>query len=175
MIRGFYIGRFQPYHDGHHRVIGQIAKEVDELVVGVGSADQSHTPRNPFTAGERMMMITKCLTDFDLVTYVVPIEDINRNSVWVSHVESMSPRFDVAYSNNPLVIQLFKESGVEVRQSPMFERDVLKGSKIREKMLEDDGWDDYLPEPVVSVIDEINGIERLQRIGDTDGAEGPEW
>lgn len=172
-MRGFYIGRFQPYHDGHHRVVGQIATEVDELVVGIGSADQSHTPRNPFTAGERIMMITKCVSDFDLVTYVVPIEDINRNSVWVSHVESMSPRFDVAYSNNPLVIQLFEEAGVEVRQSPMFERDVLKGSKIRERMLEDDGWDDYLPDRVVSVIEEIDGIERLQRIGDTDGFEAP--
>ncbi|MFB6112674.1 MAG: nicotinamide-nucleotide adenylyltransferase [Halodesulfurarchaeum sp.] len=168
-MRGFYIGRFQPYHDGHHRVIDQIATEVDELVVGIGSADQSHTPRNPFTAGERIMMITKCLTDFDLVTYVVPIEDINRNAVWVSHVESMSPRFDVAYSNNPLVIQLFAEAGVEVRQSPMFERDVLKGSKIRKKMLKDEGWESLVPDSVVSVIEEIDGIGRIQRVGDTDG------
>ena len=169
MIRGFYIGRFQPYHNGHHRVIEQIAAEVDELVVGIGSADQSHTMRNPFTAGERIMMITKCLAEFDLVTYVVPIEDINRNSVWVSHVTSMSPRFDIAYSNNPLVIQLFEESEIEVRQSPMFDRDVLKGSKIREKMHRDQGWRKLLPEAVVDTIEEIRGIERLQRIGDSDG------
>jgi nicotinamide-nucleotide adenylyltransferase len=168
MNRGFYIGRFQPYHNGHQQVIEEIVTEVDELVVGIGSADQSHTERNPFTAGERIMMITKCVEDLDVVTYVVPIEDINRNSVWVSHLESMSPRFDVAYSNNPLVIQLFEESGTEVRQSPMFERDVLKGSKIRKKMVADDGWRELLPQQVVDTIEEINGIGRIQRVGDTD-------
>lgn len=168
MTRGFYIGRFQPYHNGHQQVIEEIVTEVDELVVGIGSADQSHNERNPFTAGERIMMITKCVKDLDVVTYVVPIEDINRNSVWVSHLESMSPRFDVAYSNNPLVIQLFEESGTEVRQSPMFDRDVLKGSKIRKKMVADDGWRELLPLPVVDTIREINGIERIQRVGDTD-------
>jgi nicotinamide-nucleotide adenylyltransferase len=168
MTRGFYIGRFQPYHNGHQQVIEEIVTEVDELVIGIGSADQSHTERNPFTAGERIMMITKSLKDLDVVTYVVPIEDINRNSVWVSHLESMSPRFDVAYSNNPLVIQLFEESGTEVRQSPMFERDVLKGSKIRKKMVADEGWRPLLPEPVVDTVEEIDGIERIQRVGDTD-------
>ncbi|MFB6124689.1 MAG: nicotinamide-nucleotide adenylyltransferase [Halanaeroarchaeum sp.] len=168
MTRGFYIGRFQPYHNGHRQVIAEIVSEVDELVIGIGSADRSHTLRNPFTAGERIMMITKSLTDVDVVTYVVPIEDINRNSVWVSHVESMSPRFDVAFSNNPLVIQLFQEAGIEVRQSPMFERDVLKGSKIREKMVEGEPWRHLLPEPVVDTIEEIRGIERIQQVGATD-------
>ncbi|MFB6135089.1 MAG: nicotinamide-nucleotide adenylyltransferase [Halanaeroarchaeum sp.] len=171
MTRGFYIGRFQPYHNGHQQVIEEIVSEVDELVIGIGSADRSHTMRNPFTAGERIMMITKSLADLDeVVTYVVPIEDINRNSVWVSHVESMSPRFDVAFSNNPLVIQLFEEAGTEVRQSPMFERDLLKGSKIREKMIRDAEWEQFLPEPVVQTIEEIDGIGRIQRVGDTDSA-----
>ena len=169
MSRGIYIGRFQPYHNGHQQVIEEIITDVDELVIGIGSADQSHTQRNPFTAGERIMMITKSLADLDdVVTYVVPVEDINRNSVWVSHLESMSPRFDVAYSNNPLVIQLFEEAGTEVRQSPMFDRDVLKGSKIRKKMVADEGWRSLLPEPVVETIEEIDGIERIQRVGDTD-------
>ncbi len=58
-MRGFYIGRFQPYHNGHHSMVERIADEVDELVLGIGSADDSHTTHDPFTAGERIMMITK--------------------------------------------------------------------------------------------------------------------
>ena len=177
-MRGFYIGRFQPYHDGHHRMVTEIADEVDELVLGIGSAGDSHTPRNPFTAGERVMMVTKSVVDLDLTTYVVPIEDLDRNSVWVSHVQSMSPAFDIAYSNNPLVIQLFSEAGVEVRQSPMFNRDVLEGAELRARMIEGGDWRSLVPAAVVDVIEEIGGIERIQRISATDatddGAGDPE-
>ncbi len=167
-MRGFYIGRFQPYHNGHHHMVEEIAKQVDELVLGIGSAGDSHSPRNPFTAGERVMMLTKSVAEFDMTTYVVPIEDLERNSVWVSHVESMSPAFDVAFSNNPLVVQLFNEAGVEVRQSPMFRREVLEGTELRQRMIEGDEWRDLVPEPVIDVIDEIDGIERIQRVSDTD-------
>jgi nicotinamide-nucleotide adenylyltransferase len=171
-MRGFYIGRFQPYHDGHHRMVADIVSEVDELVLGVGSADASHTEQNPFTAGERVMMITKSLAEFDLTTYVVPIEDLDRNSVWVSHVRSMSPAFEVAYSNNPLVIRLFEEAGVEVRQSPMFNRDVLVGAELRERMIEGGAWRSLVPEPVVAVIEEVNGVERLRDVSRTDADDG---
>lgn len=168
MTRGFYIGRFQPYHNGHHSMVEQIAEDVDELILGIGSAGDSHTTRNPFTAGERSMMITKSLVDYDLVTYAVPIEDLERNSVWVSHVQSMCPTFDVAYSNNPLVIQLFHEAGFEVKQSPMFNRDVLEGTEVRERMITGGDWQTLVPDAVVEVIDEIDGIERIQMVSDSD-------
>ncbi|WP_254528888.1 nicotinamide-nucleotide adenylyltransferase [Natrinema gelatinilyticum] len=168
MTRGFYIGRFQPFHNGHLSMVEQIAEDVDELVLGIGSADDSHTGRNPFTAGERIMMITKSLVDYDLVTYAVPIEDLERNSVWVSHIQSMSPDFDVAYSNNPLVIQLFREAGIEIRQSPMFNRDVLEGTEVRERMINGDDWQTLVPKAVVEVVEEMNGIERIQMVSDTD-------
>ena len=171
MIRGFYIGRFQPYHEGHHRMVERITEDVDELVLGVGSADGSHTTHDPFTAGERIMMITKALAGFDLVTYVVPIEDIDRNSVWVSHVTSMCPRFDVAYSNNPLVIQLFEEAGVPVRQSPMFHREVLEGTQIRERMIAGENWQELVPNVVAETIEGIDGVSRLQHLDDNDGVD----
>jgi nicotinamide-nucleotide adenylyltransferase len=168
MVRGFYIGRFQPYHEGHHAMIDRICEHVDELVVGIGSADQSHTARNPFTAGERIMMITKALGEFEMTTYAVPIEDLNRNSVWVSHVQSMSPRFEVAFSNNPLVVRLFEEAGIEVRQSPMFQREEFEGTEIRARMSANDDWDSLVPETVVEVIEEIEGVDRIQQITATD-------
>ena len=168
MTRGFYIGRFQPYHNGHHHVIEQIAEQVDELVVGIGSAGDSHKRDDPFTAGERVMMLTRALVDLDLVTYVVPIEDLDRNSVWVSHVQSMCPRFDVAFSNNPLVVQLFAEADFEVRQVPMHNREVLEGTEIRNRMVEDERWERLVPGAVVEVVEEIDGIERIQRVSETD-------
>jgi nicotinamide-nucleotide adenylyltransferase len=169
MRRGFYIGRFQPYHEGHHTMVERIADEVDELVLGIGSADVSHTTHDPFTAGERITMITRALADLDLVTYVVPLEDIDRNAVWVSHVEAMCPDFDIAYSNNPLVIQLFGERGVPVRQSPMFHREVLEGTQIRERMIAGEDWYELVPDVVAEIIAELDGAERLRQLDGSDG------
>jgi len=167
-MRGFYIGRYQPFHNGHRHMVEEIAAEVDELVLGIGSAGDSHTTRNPFTAGERVMMVTKAVEALDITTYVVPIEDLDRNSVWVSHVQSMTPRFDVAYSNNPLVVRLFEEAGVEVRGSPMFRRDVLEGTELRERIIHRRDWQELVPETVIRVIEEVDGVERIRRIAETD-------
>jgi len=168
-MRGFYIGRFQPYHDGHHHMVREIAGEVDELVLAIGSAGDSHTTRNPFTAGERVTMVAKAVRELDVLTYTVPIEDLERNAVWVGHVQSMVPPFEVAYSNNQLVVRLFEEAGVEVRQSPMFRRDVLKGAELRQRMIDDREWRPHLPDPTVGVIEAVDGVERLRRIGQSDG------
>jgi nicotinamide-nucleotide adenylyltransferase len=171
-MRGFYIGRFQPYHDGHHQMVEAIAGEVDELILGIGSAGDSHTVHDPFTAGERIMMLTKALESVDARTYPVPIEDLDRNAVWVSHVQSMSPSFDVAYSNNPLVIQLFGEAGIEVRQSPMFNREVLEGTEVRQRMIEGGPWRELVPAAVADVIDEIDGVSRIRQVATTDAPGG---
>jgi nicotinamide-nucleotide adenylyltransferase len=163
-MRGLYIGRFQPYHLGHEAVIRKIAEEVDEVVIVVGSAQESHTPENPFTAGERMDMIYAALGEMRRRCYVMPLQDIKRNAVWVSHIKSMAPRFDVVYSNNPLVAELFTEAGIEVRRSPMYQRSLYSGTVIRRLMLEGGDWRSLVPKAVASVIDEIGGALRLRDI-----------
>jgi nicotinamide-nucleotide adenylyltransferase len=164
MKRGFYIGRFQPYHNGHQSVLEHIAHEVDEIVIGIGSAQLSHLTDNPFTAGERVLMITRALSSLNCPFYVLPIEDIQRNALWVAHVRSMTPPFDLCYSSNPLVMQLFKEAGIKVQSPEMYERDILSGTGIRRRMLNDEPWKDLVPPEVIQVLHEIDGVGRLRQI-----------
>jgi len=168
MRRGFYIGRFQPYHNGHQSVLEHIADEVDEIVIGIGSAQLSHLADNPFTAGERVLMITRALASLGCPIYVIPIEDIRRNALWVSHVQSMTPPFDLCYSSNPLVVQLFKEAGITVQSPAMYERETLSGTAIRTRMLNGVPWKNLVPPAVVKVLKEIDGVERLRQISKTD-------
>jgi nicotinamide-nucleotide adenylyltransferase len=165
-MRGLYVGRFQPFHRGHEMVVDEISDDVDEVVVAVGSAQMSHTLRNPFTAGERVSMITKTLEDRDTTVYAIPVEDLNRNAVWTTHVRSMCPPFDVVYSNNPLIVRLFEEEGTEVRENVLFERDRFSGSEIRSRMLEEGNWRSLVPDEVEDVVDEVKGVQRLR---DLDG------
>ncbi len=157
---------------GHHEVIKDILNQVDELIIGIGSAQESHTLENPFTAGERILMVSKALDEIDKElrkrVYIIPLEDIYRNALWVSHVCSMVPPFDVVFSNNPLVIRLFKEAGFEVRTTIMYNREFLQGKEIRKMMINGGEWEKYVPKAVADVIKEIGGVERLKEIARDD-------
>jgi len=169
--RAFYIGRFQPYHLGHHNVIRTLIKEVEELIIGVGSAQKSHTITDPFTAGERVMMISKAVSEFNIPFYVIPIEDVEYNSVWVSHVKAMVPPFSVVFSNNPLVERLFYEAGTPVRNLPLFQRKMYSGTEIRRRMIKGDEWESLVPRCVADIIHSIRGVERIRKLAQSDKSE----
>lgn len=168
MKRGLYVGRFQPFHNGHKAVIDLLCNEVDELIIGIGSAQMSHDIRHPFTAGERVLMIQRVLADAKIPVYIIPLEDIKRNALWVAHVVSMVPPFDVVYTSNPLVIRLFTEAGFRVESPPMYQRQELSGTAIRQKMLEGDEWKQYVPEKAAAVIESVGGVARIRDISRTD-------
>jgi nicotinamide-nucleotide adenylyltransferase len=170
MRRGLFLGRFQPYHNGHQALIDHIVRdrEVAELVIAVGSAQWSHTARDPFTAGERIMMINKALAGIAMPTYVLPIEDIERNALYVSHICSLTPPFQIVYSNNALVQRLFAEAGLAVRPLPFFNRQHYEGTRIRALMIQGEEWRRCVPPAVCEVLEEISGVERLRQIAQTD-------
>ncbi|MEM0449194.1 MAG: nicotinamide-nucleotide adenylyltransferase [Methanomassiliicoccales archaeon] len=160
------IGRFQPFHKGHLEVIRSIVDECHSIIVGIGSAQLSHTCENPFTAGERHLMISRSLRAAAIAEYsIVPIMDINRYAVWVAHVVSLVPPFHVVYSNNPLTRRLFSEAGYEVRASPLFNRKLYSGTEVRRRMLSGESWEELVPQAVVEVVNEINGVERIRELG----------
>jgi nicotinamide-nucleotide adenylyltransferase len=166
---GLIIGRFQPFHKGHLSVIKKIAKECEALIVGIGSAQYSHILENPFTAGERYLMISKTLANEKISNYyIVPIEDVNRYDIWVSHVEALAPKFEVVYTNNPLTKQLFLERGYKVKSMPLYDRRAYSGREIRKRMLKNEGWEDLVPEEVVQIIKELKGVERIKTLAKTD-------
>lgn len=171
-MRGLVIGRFQPFHLGHQYLINHIDEEVDEVIVGIGSAGQSHSLKNPFTSGERVHLVQDSLDELDTKTYLIPIADIERDAMWVKHIEILCPAFDVVYSNNPFVERLFEEEGYEVRGTPLHNREEYCGSEIRRRMLDGEDWEHLVPDPVVEAIEEIDGVERLRKIDETDEPTG---
>lgn len=166
-MRGLLVGRMQPVHQGHLQVIKRILDEVDEVIIGIGSAQLSHTIKDPFTAGERVMMLTKSLAENGISAssyYIIPVQDIECNSLWVAHMEMLTPPFEHVYSGNPLVQRLFMEKGYQVTVPPLFNREVYSGTEVRRRMLANEDWENLLPESVVEVIREIDGIGRIHHL-----------
>lgn len=60
-----FIGRFQPFHNGHKRVIDRAFDLADNVLVLVGSSNRSRSERNPFTFQERSDMIESVYQPFN--------------------------------------------------------------------------------------------------------------
>ncbi|MFO8050687.1 MAG: nicotinamide-nucleotide adenylyltransferase [Thermoplasmatota archaeon] len=165
-MRGIFIGRFQPFHKGHLSIIEEALGVVDELVIGIGSAESSFTEKDPFTAGERIEMLRAVIRKryWQDRIILVPIRDVNRYSIWVSHVVSLSPRIDVVFSNNPLTVTLFKEAGYKVTSTKLVERENYSGIGIRKRIAEGVEWEHLVPEPVSSVILSLEGDKRIKNL-----------
>jgi len=56
---GLYVGRFQPMHRGHESIIRKALKICDIVIVAIGSSQEEHTERNPFSVSLRAEMIKK--------------------------------------------------------------------------------------------------------------------
>jgi nicotinamide-nucleotide adenylyltransferase len=165
-MRGLFVGRFQPFHNGHVSIVKEAMEQVDELVLVIGSAEISYTQKDPFTAGERVEMILRSMRSMghgDEIS-IIPVRDVNRYSIWVDHVTSYTPRIDIVFSNNDLTRMLFKEKGFEVRETPLVDRSLLSGTVIRKRIAGDLGWKELVPEDVYDHIISIDGVKRIKRI-----------
>jgi nicotinamide-nucleotide adenylyltransferase len=169
--RGLYVGRFQPFHLGHLEAIQDVLKEVDELVIVIGSAQYSHNIHNPVTAGERLVMIRQALQEADVDSsrlWIVPVPDVHLHMLWVSALEGYTPKFNVVYSNEPLTRRLFMEAGYTVKSIRFFQRKVYTSTLVREKMLAGESWTKLVPKSVADFINEIDGVNRLRDLARTD-------
>jgi len=167
MTTALLIGRFQPFHNGHLEVVKKILGECEGIIIAIGSSQYSHTKENPFTGGERLSMISEALADEDIPRHkytVIPLPDVNNNSLWVSHVKAFCPHFDVVYTQNLLSKRLFEEANITVRGQPMFDRHKYSGTEIREQMINEEGWESHVPKGVAKVIKKVGGVQRLKSV-----------
>jgi nicotinamide-nucleotide adenylyltransferase len=165
-LRGLVVGRFQPLHNGHLAVIREVLGACDDIVVVIGSAEDSHTEENPFTAGERYQMLISSLAPNELGrTFIVPIRDVHRYSVWVNHVESYVPPFDVVFSNSDLTRSLFSEAGYEVRKTKAYNPKMYSATEVRRRIVSGERWENLVPEPVAQILVSLDAKQRLLDAG----------
>lgn len=145
-------------------MIKDIAKNY-HLIIVIGSAQESFTVENPFTAGERYEMIYSSLKEKSIENFsIIPIIDVNRYSIWVSHLVSLLPKFDVVFSNNELTRTLFKNANYEVRGTKIYDKEKYAGKEIRRRILNEEEWEELVPKAVVRLIREFRGVERIRKL-----------
>lgn len=158
-----YIGRFQPLHYGHMSAIRQIneAQDVGQFIVGIGSSQYKGYLYHPFPADLREQMLRESIRKSKPYD-IVHIPDIHDYPKWVTYVESLCPKFDVVYSENGTVKDLFQQKGYEVRQ--ILYESTISATKIRELMIKGGNWQVLVPPSVNDILEQTQGAGRLHEI-----------
>ena len=78
---GLICGRFSPIHKGHQLIINTSIEKCNKTLIFVGSAQESGTLRNPFSADFRI----------DLLRKVYP----NKNEVQIEKLDDMTNEYDI--------------------------------------------------------------------------------
>jgi nicotinamide-nucleotide adenylyltransferase len=171
--RGLMLGRFQPFHKGHLALTKQILSECDELLIIIGSAQFNFIDKDPFSAGERVLMIHEALKEagVDLSRcYIIPVANDENNARWLAYLRSMVPPFDVLYSGNDFVKHLTRsqDSSIVIEDPVFAEINEYNGTNIRRLMQEGKPWEHLVPPAVAKVIQQVGGIVRINMLARSD-------
>ena len=172
-MTGLIVGRFQPFHRGHLAVVSDLRRAHPEspLLLAIGSAQESFTSENPFTAGERVEMIQRALAEAHIDRCLpIPVADLHQHAQWVAYLRGLLPPFEVVYTNNPLTRLLFERERIRVESPPFVDRERYQGVTVRHRLAHGQSWQELVPPAVASYLDEIGAPERVRRIAERDAA-----
>ncbi len=107
------------------------------------------------------MVLSSLTKDERSKVFIVPIRDVNRYSVWVGHLESYLPPFDIVFSNSRLTQSLFRQAGYEVETTKAYNPKSYSATEIRRRIIDGEKWAHLVPEPVARLVEGMDGRERL--------------
>ena len=163
MKRALFIGRFQPFHNGHLHVAKSLSEKFDELIIGIGSSQEKNTPKNPFSYNERKKMISKALTKNKIQNLkIYPIPDLYDDYKWTNYIIKSLPKFDIAYSGNEWTIKCFRKHKIKAHKIKLLRG--ISSTAIREMISNDKKWSKLVPKEVMVNIKKIKGVERIHRL-----------
>lgn len=162
MITGLFIGRFQPFHNGHVDAIKYVLEHCDKVLIVVGSSDKEYEEDNPFSVEERETMIREGLEENNIKNYeIITLPDYSSDSKWRKEIRKLE--FDVVFSNSNWVKDCLKND-YEIFEIPI--RVNVNAAMVRRKMYLDGDWEELVPKAVAEYIKEINGVERVKKLVD---------
>lgn len=140
-----FIGRFQPFHKGHHKTVEKYKEEFETLKIVVGSSNKSRTKKNPLKFEERKKLIEECHQ-----LKIIPLEDEDRGEEgykdWTKKLVKKT-NADVVITRNNLVQELIKKyTDARIQKQKLYMPKKCSGTKIRKKIRQGKEWQNLVPE-----------------------------
>lgn len=159
-----FIGRFQPFHNGHLSVLKGMVKVSDKVLIGIGSSEKSGTADDPFSSVERREMIQRALQEVNVIPMYdvafVDLPDMEEDEVWAKMcLELCENKITKVWTGNEWTKKCFENTGVEIQN--IKEVPGISATEIRQKMMKGESWEDMVPGPVSDYIKDIDGVSRI--------------
>lgn len=173
---GFVIGRFQHIHNSHVKMIDTALQSCDQVILMIGSSQESGTERNPFNLYTRMNLIREVfaheIEDCSLLlahTDDMTHEDdhstawgdfvLRKINMWRAHYGIQHEVDCFIYGNDEERSAWFNPKDIEKVSHIILSRqaDNLSATNVRKLLLEDDRseWKKQTPIPIHSKYKEL--------------------
>lgn len=171
-----FIGRFQPFHNGHKSVVDLALKHSQKVAIILGSHNRPRNARNPLTTQERVEMISAVYPaeiKSGRISFVPQVDHTYNMDRWIAGVQSaVSTVAFTPYTPDPVKIGLIGHakdaSSFYMKSFPTWgsiEAPNLSGlnaTHIRDRLFAGQDISEFLPEPVDKLLkgysDRLKGI-----------------
>ena len=146
-----FVGRFQPFHNGHLKVVKWIIEKYGKILIVIGSIQENRTEKNPLTFEERKKMIKSVFLEKDIKNFkIVGVSDNIEDSLWIKNVlREIKEKDIIVYTMNSWTRECFEKAGINVCQHPLIED--LSATKVRRRIRKKQEWKSLLPSPLKNI------------------------
>ncbi len=159
--KAVFVGRFQPFHNGHLEAINWILKQAGEVSIVIGSIQEFGQMNNPLDYKERREMVEAALKEAEIKNYkIFGLPDFRNNVAWskkLLEITGLESGQTVLVSLNDWARDCAQEIGIEVADQPVF-FDNLSATQVRDMMKADFVWDNLVPKSVAEYLKD-NGLD----------------
>ncbi len=167
-MKAGFLGRFQPFHLGHHNVVEEEKAKYEDFTVIVGSPERSRTERNPLSFEERKKLIKACF-DVEIIGLEDTEEDPQNsdpestaNERWAQLFEQKG--FSKVISGNDKVKEIIeKHTDIKVDRPEMFSEKIYSGTEVRRRIKSGEEWRYLTPECSHTVLEDL--LEKIKKSG----------
>jgi len=161
-MKAVFIGRFQPFHRGHRKVIEDYREKFDDFCIVIGSAGEEGTEDNPLNFEERKEIIEACYPEIE----IKGVEDTERteegNKKWLEKIKDETEA-DKIISGNKIVQEIVEASELELEEPDLHDPDIYSGSAIRRRIKSGEEWRYLVPQCAEEKVADF--LEKIKKSG----------
>lgn len=154
MDSALFIGRFQPFHNGHLAVVKEILNKHPHIIIAIGSAQYSREKHNPFTAHEREELIRASLKAENIPPSkytIIPVKDTHDDN-WYYLLEAHLPPYSTLYTGSEEVKKYFVAGNSSAKIINLDRINQISATKIRQLIKQGKPIDKLVPPAVAELL-----------------------